>query len=145
MTDTPLTLAEARDAVNRLPAWYAGGYVKRVEVLAILARLAPSNPEGLRCVDCGGDHPSGHPWHTPPAATPAPLDVDALGDAIVASFRRLGAQPGVHKGDGWPAYMESPTGRDAVMLIVTSVARDLAREYTAILARRESRPPEGEA
>ena len=20
------------------------------------------------CVDCGGDHPSGHPWHTPPGA-----------------------------------------------------------------------------
>jgi hypothetical protein len=48
---------------------------------AVGFRAALGSPEPApTCVDCGGDHPSGHPWHTSPAqAEPAPtagLDVD---------------------------------------------------------------------
>ncbi len=58
------------------------------------------------CADCGGDHPSGHPWHTPPAH---PLTAaKARYDAMTSGPSNMDVEPDGNEPDGpGDAYWQS--------------------------------------
>ena len=98
-----MVLEPGRPALPSEVVAYDKGFLDGVVIGREQAQPAPA----LDCADCGGDHPSGHPWHTPP---------DPLHEAYLTDeddFEIDGPDPLLEMAAKARAICRKPKGHDA--------------------------------